>query len=80
MNYRKVLLAGIISALMGTVFGWGLGEIAMRQRESQMRTYISQPFRKLYTRRLIFITTFMGFMVGSGEACVLGQKQLHKRD
>ncbi len=80
MNYRKILLAGIISALIGMVFGWGLGEIAMRQNQSQMRTYVSKPFRTLYTRRLIWITTIVGFAVGSGEACFLGQKKLRDRE
>lgn len=75
MNYRVVILSGIMSALIGSVFGWGLGQVAMRQRHSQMSDYISQPYQRLYGRRLIWIGAIAGFAIGAGEACVLSQRK-----
>jgi len=78
MNYRTVLLSGIMSALIGSVLGWGMGQIALRQRHSQMNTYMSQPYQSLYGRRLVWIGAIAGFVIGSGEAWVLGQR--NRRD
>jgi hypothetical protein len=78
MNYRVVFLSGVVSALIGSVFGWGMGQIALRQNNNQMNSYISQPYQLLYGQRLIWIGAIAGFAMGAGEACVLGQK--HQRD
>ena len=78
MNYRIVLLSGIVSALIGSGFGWGMGQIALRQHHSQINSYMSRPYRMLYGRRLIWIGAIVGFAIGAGEACILSQR--HRSD
>ncbi|MEB3227921.1 MAG: hypothetical protein VKJ27_06020 [Synechocystis sp.] len=80
MNFRIVLLSGIVCALIGSVFGWGLGEIALRQHSSQMNSYVSLPYRKLYGRRLLWIGAVVGFAVGAGQAGILSQRRPHDDD
>ena len=74
MNYRVIFLSGVISALLGSMFGWGMGQIALRQHHSQMNSYMSLPYRLLYGRRLIWIGAIASFAIGTGEACVLCQR------
>ncbi|MFM1843521.1 MAG: hypothetical protein RLZZ490_2264 [Cyanobacteriota bacterium] len=74
MNYRVVILSGITCALVGSVFGWGVGQIALRQHSSQMKTYMSQPYQMLYGRRFIWIGAVVGFAIGAGQASILSQR------
>lgn len=77
MNYRVVILSGIICALVGSVLGWGMGQVALRQHTSQMNSYVSLPYRNLYERRLIWMGAIAGFAIGAGQASVLGQRHHH---
>jgi len=75
MNYRVIVMSGVITALLGSVFGWGLGQITLRQRPSQMQITMSRPYRTLLGRRLIWFGAIAGFALGAGQACVLGEKK-----
>ncbi|WLT37148.1 hypothetical protein NON20_14185 [Synechocystis sp. B12] len=68
MNYRVIVLSGVMTALLGTVFGWGMGQIALRQRPSQVQVTMSQPYRTFYGRRLIWFGAIAGFVLGAGQA------------
>lgn len=74
MKYRTVIVSGIMTACLGGVFGWGMGQIALRQRPSQVQVTMSQPYRVLYQRRIIWFGAIAGFLLGAGQACVLGEK------
>ena len=75
MKYRTIIVSGIITACLGSVFGWGVGQIALRQRPSQVQLTMSQPYRVLYQRRLVWFGAIAGFLLGAGQACVLGEKK-----
>ncbi|MEY2985518.1 MAG: hypothetical protein RLZZ568_2135 [Cyanobacteriota bacterium] len=78
MNYRVVILSGILCAFIGSVLGWGMGEMALRQHSSQMSRYVSPAYRQLYGRRLIWMGAIVGFAIGAGQAGILSQR--HHRD
>ncbi|AIE74786.1 MULTISPECIES: hypothetical protein [unclassified Synechocystis] len=80
MNYRVVVLSGVMTALLGTVFGWGMGQIALRQRPSQVQVTMSQPYRIFYGRRLIWFGAIAGFVLGAGQACVLAERKREKEE
>ncbi len=75
MNYRIVIVSGVMTAFLGSVFGWGMGQIALRQRPSQVQVTMSQPYRIFYQRRLVWIGAIGGFVLGAAQACVLGEKK-----
>ncbi|MBD2618541.1 hypothetical protein H6G37_09965 [Synechocystis sp. FACHB-898] len=78
MNYRVIVLSGVMTALLGTVFGWGMGQIALRQRPSQVQVTMSQPYCTFYGRRLIWFGAIAGFVLGAGQACVLAERKKEK--
>jgi hypothetical protein len=52
-----------------------MGQIALRQKPSQVQITMSQPYRVLYQRRIIWLGAIAGFLLGAGQACVLGEKK-----
>lgn len=75
MNYRAVIMSGIMTACLGSVFGWGAGQITLRRNSGQVQTTMSQPYQNLLQRRMIWIGAIAGFVLGAGQAGILAEKK-----
>lgn len=75
MNYRVVIVSGLVTAMLGSVFGWGMGQVALRRHRSQIQISMSRPYQELYRRRMVWFGAIAGFVLGAGQATVLGEKK-----
>jgi len=75
MNIILVLASGVISALIGAMIGLGIGNIALRQNTSQIRSHYSAYYENLYGRNFIWIGSGAGLVIGMGQECLRQMKQ-----
>lgn len=82
MNYKLVLVAGLVTSIVGGVLGWGMGQIALRQKPSQLRTSLSAGYQDLYNRQFIWLGALTGGLIGMGQECVrqLKDEEDRRRD
>ncbi|MGJ3245037.1 MAG: hypothetical protein ACFE0I_03060 [Elainellaceae cyanobacterium] len=62
MNVRLVIFSGIVTAIVGTVLGIGVAEIAEPQYESPIYQNVEQKYA--------IAGAVIGFAVGIGQECV----------
>jgi hypothetical protein len=67
MNYRLVAYSGIMTALLGGLFGWALSYIV---RPDLDRLRYESEFYQTLNRRLPLIGAGLGLAVGSGFAVI----------
>jgi len=74
LNVKVVLASALASALVGSVIGFGAGQIAVRQHSSQVLTFYSDRYLNLYNNQYIWVGAISGFLFGVGQSCVLQLK------
>lgn len=75
MNIKLVLASGVVSALIGAMIGLGIGNIALRQNTSQIRSQYSESYQSLYGRNFIWIGAVAGLAIGMGQESLRQLKQ-----
>jgi membrane protein YqaA with SNARE-associated domain len=71
INFKLMLASGVISALIGAMIGYGAGYLALnRHGSSQIHSYNSQSYERLYKHQFIWIGAIAGLLVGMGQSCV----------
>lgn len=68
MNVKLILFSGIITALLGSVFGLTVAHIG--QKDFYHPRYESQFYSSLYYKYYGLIGTGLGFAIGAGQECV----------
>lgn len=71
LNYRLILYSAMMTAIIGSLFGWALSYIG--RPDIDMQRYESQFYRTL-NHRYPFIGAGLGLAAGAGFA-VISQKQ-----
>lgn len=77
MNYRLILFSGIMTALLGGLFGWALSYIG--QPDLNRTRFESEFYRDLY-RRYPLIGAGAGFVTGCGFAVIGQTRRKEDRD
>lgn len=72
INYRLVAYAGIMTALLGSLFGWAVSYIG--QPDLELQKYESEFYQKLH-RRYPLIGGGLGLAAGSGFAIISQHKK-----
>ena len=75
MNFKLVFASGVIAALIGSVIGYGIGNIALLNNTSQIRSVYSEYYKNLYGRNFIVIGALGGLAIGMGQECLRQMKQ-----
>lgn len=77
MNIRLIFFSGIVTALIGSVIGFGAAQLG--QRDFNHLRYESQSYQNLY-RNYAWIGAGLGFVTGVGQACVRELKAQRDRE
>lgn len=75
MNFKLVFASGVISALIGAMIGYGIGQIALTRNVSQIRSINSIYYQNLYGRNFAWIGAGAFFAIGMGQECLRQLKQ-----
>jgi hypothetical protein len=68
MNVKLILFSGIITALLGSIFGLTVAHIG--QKDFHKPKYESQFYSNLYYKYYGLIGTGLDFAIGVGQECV----------